>query len=345
MSAEFDKLLTCMRKIIPAIDDHKNVVMELWISSFETNRDIISNFKLLKTQTETEKGENYTFKARAYGTVIKFVESYPYPIIDTKPFKNVRGIGPKSIVKIDEIIKSGKLSLLAPNHDRLQVLATFEKILGVGPAKALELYSLGYRKLSDIDKTKLTYSQQIGLEYFDELNQKISRSSIDAIKPVLYNFAKNIDYDIKFELVGSYRRGAEFSSDIDVMLSSKNFDKKLSRLLISKFVEQLIDNNILTHKINQGDNKFTGIIIDNQGIHRQLDIWSVYLASWDAALFSLTGPDSFNRKMRQHAKDKGYKLSEYYLERLSDNYKIYPTSERDIFDYLKLDYISPDERK
>ena len=45
--------------------------------------------------------------------------------------------------------------------------------------------------------------------------------------------------------------------------------------------------------------------------------------------------------MRQIAKTKGYKLSEYGLFQISDNKKIKTNSEEDIFKLLDMDYIEP----
>jgi len=45
--------------------------------------------------------------------------------------------------------------------------------------------------------------------------------------------------------------------------------------------------------------------------------------------------------MRQIAKNKGYKLSEYGLFKLSDNSKVKITSERDVFKILGMEYLPP----
>ena len=77
---------------------------------------------------------------------------------------------------------------------------------------------------------------------------------------------------------------------------------------------------------------------------RRVDIRYV---SWDvyySALLYFTGSAELNQKMRQIAKKMGYKLSEYGLTKISDNSHIEITSEKDIFNFLNMDYLKPNER-
>jgi len=72
-------------------------------------------------------------------------------------------------------------------------------------------------------------------------------------------------------------------------------------------------------------------------------------------LFS-TGSGAFNVEMRQYAIKNGYSLSQYDLkytnetevsetDYLSDINKKYPETEKDIFDFLSLQYIEPSRRE
>ncbi len=66
------------------------------------------------------------------------------------------------------------------------------------------------------------------------------------------------------------------------------------------------------------------------------------------ALLFFTGNDQLNRQMRIVAQEQGYKLNEYSIQKVGSTgalSKPLPvTSEKDVFDYLQMDYKEPNER-
>ena len=73
---------------------------------------------------------------------------------------------------------------------------------------------------------------------------------------------------------------------------------------------------------------------------RRIDIRFVPFDSYYSALLYFTGSGDFNKKMRQIAKDKGYKLSEYGLfDKNGKQFKV--SSERDIFKLLNMEFLVP----
>jgi DNA polymerase/3'-5' exonuclease PolX len=77
----------------------------------------------------------------------------------------------------------------------------------------------------------------------------------------------------------------------------------------------------------------------------RIDVRFVDKESWPFALLYFTGPKSFNIKMRNQAKEEGYeKLNEYGLYLLDGRPVEGIKNEEDIFDFLGMDYVDPDER-
>jgi DNA polymerase/3'-5' exonuclease PolX len=76
---------------------------------------------------------------------------------------------------------------------------------------------------------------------------------------------------------------------------------------------------------------------------RRIDIRFVTNDSFASALLYFTGSGEFNVKMRNIAKEKGYKLSEYGLFDKDDN-KVKLKSEKAIFKFLGMDYVEPENR-
>jgi DNA polymerase/3'-5' exonuclease PolX len=62
------------------------------------------------------------------------------------------------------------------------------------------------------------------------------------------------------------------------------------------------------------------------------------------ALLHFTGSGFFNNQLRSYAIEKGFHLSEFSLTQKGDSHPLKVSSEKDIFDYLKVDYLKPEER-
>ena len=81
-------------------------------------------------------------------------------------------------------------------------------IFGIGPATIIKLHQKGVRKLADLKKAKyfndLTHAQQLGLEYMDDINERIPRKEMNQINKKF----KTVLEGYKWAIVGSYRRNS-----------------------------------------------------------------------------------------------------------------------------------------
>ena len=159
----------------------------------------------------------------------------------------------------------------------------------------------------------------------------------------------------KMEIVGSYRRGAETSGDIDLLLTSTNASE--GKKLMTNIVKELLRTDNLDSSLvfSSGTTKFMGLgKIDTY--YRHIDIFYYTEKEYPFALLFSTGSGQFNIEMRADTIKKGYSLSEKELvyrdntkvteeEYMSDIDKPYPTMEKDIFDFLGLKYIEPKDRQ
>ena len=160
---------------------------------------------------------------------------------------------------------------------------------------------------------------------------------------------------VKMELVGSYRRQAESSGDIDILLTST--DVAEGKKLMTNFIKELLktDNFDSSLVFSSGTTKFMGLgKLDEY--FRHVDIFYYSKKEYPFALLFSTGSGQFNVEMRANAIKKGYSLSEKMLmyrngqsvtseEYMSDIGKEYPLEEKDIFHFLGLRYIEPKNRK
>jgi NAD-dependent DNA ligase len=148
------------------------------------------------------------------------------------------------------------------------------------------------------------------------------------------------------EIVGSYRRGAQSSGDIDVIITSN--DPKV----FSKFIDNLIDQKIILHVLSRGPTKCLVITKMFYALDkaRRVDFLYTTPEEFPFAILYFTGSKIFNTVMRQYALDKGYTFNEhgiYHLENKKKGVKVEKEfkTEKDIFDFLGLQFRTPIERR
>ena len=80
--------------------------------------------------------------------------------------------------------------------------------------------------------------------------------------------------------------------------------------------------------------------------NRRIDIRFINTINVPFAILYFTGSGEFNKNMRVYANKLGYKLNEYNLENINDPTQgpIYCKTEREIFKFLKLKYVKPEDR-
>jgi DNA polymerase/3'-5' exonuclease PolX len=149
---------------------------------------------------------------------------------------------------------------------------------------------------------------------------------------------KNIPKSISSDIVGSYRRNLESSGDIDLLLQSDDSND------LDSLVSALIEKGYITNILAYGKHKFMGICKLPKKPHRHIDILLTPLSEYPLALLYFTGSNLFNIAMRSYAISQGYSLNEKALTK--DKKPISGiTSEKDIFEVLRLKYKEPAERK
>jgi len=226
-------------------------------------------------------------------------------------------------------------------------------VSGIGPVKAKELVDQGITTLDDLRKheDKLTHAQKIGLKHFEDFEVKIPRAEVKELFDSVKKVAVSLDEDYILEVCGSYRRGAETSGDVDILLchsAFKHSDKHHGDLL-HRLVKKLLDEEIITAKISEGDTKFMGVAkLPDHKHYRRLDIRLLSVDEYYCGLLYFTGSNIFNTEMRSHAQKNGFILNEHSLRPLESGQPgaaLPVSSEQDIFEYLDYPYKKPENRK
>jgi DNA ligase (NAD+) len=149
------------------------------------------------------------------------------------------------------------------------------------------------------------------------------------------------------EIVGSYRRGAKDSGDIDIIMTDKEHNPEL----LTRFMETLVSAGIILHKLTDGKTKVLAIAkLPGKKTARRVDFLYTPPNEYAFAVLYFTGSKVFNTVMRQRALNMGYTLNEHGIYKLVGGKKgarvddEFP-NEKSIFDFLKMKYKNPEERK
>ena len=296
-------------------------------------------------------------------------------IISTKNLKLLEEL--KTNLNLNPNTKNNQVKRSKQKQNQKQKLE-LEDVLGIGRKKAEELrdkhnitrVSQLKKKLSqnvkDSSKNtiKLTKQQEIGLQLHNQLKKKVSKGEAikitNKIKKSISKNLKNLLKDsslpskvkINIELAGSLSQenNIKESKDIDILitvddikLNSKEKIEKSS--LLPNIIKLLEQDKIISHTITVGGTKFLGIckLDPENGLNRHLDIRLVNKGSYIFAKIYYTSGREFNKIMRSIAKKKGYKLNEWGL--FKDDKKIIINSERELFNFLEMDYIELQDRR
>ena len=244
-------------------------------------------------------------------------------------YMKIPNIGKKIANKIYEILTTNNLNELADYTDNAEFkcIQTLTSLKYIGLTKAKELLSKGICTMEKLllNPQYLTHSQKLSLKYYNKL-KPIPRTLISEFD--LYLRKNNIK---NYKILGSYIRGEEYSNDIDMILISTPI-KKFIQIIPVKLVDLFM----------LGNEKFSGIFNFNNNIIK-IDILAVNMDSIYTATLYFTGPKYFNIYIRNIAKQMGYKLNQYGLYDHKD-IRMNIKSEKDIFDILHINYLSPTNR-
>ena len=307
------------------------------------------------------------YRLKSITITVKALEKYSKTKITLKDLSDIfkiKGIGEGTIRRIKEILETGKLSeIKITESDKLylKMIEELEEIYGIGRITAYKLFK--EHKIKSIDelidkitKKEIHVSENImkGIKYIKQLDTKIDRSDIDEINNFLLNILYEIDIRLFGTTCGSYRRQKETSGDVDFIIIHHDYktDKNLvdhKNLLNINYldivVQKLIEKKIIIDSLTKTDvkTKYMGIFQWKGSKPRRIDIRMFSTESYYSALLYFTGSKDFNKQMRLNAIAHDYTLNEYGL--YNEKGKMFNiNSEKDIFDLLGMEYVTPDKR-
>jgi len=311
----------------------------------------------LEVIRKKEMMEKQPFRARAYATVIKQLLQKEQPIHSFDDMHDIKGMGEKITEKVKEILSTGQLQSaerIKTTHS-VDAFETLQHIYGIGPAKVRELLQLGVQSVEQLraevkkNPALLNDKQKVGLKYYEDVLQRIPREEMELHRAALPQYLPDEMRAWETEIVGSFRRGAASSGDIDVLIRvPPSISNSAAKKLLTTYVENMKKAGYIEEVLALGEHKCMAIcrFADPLGQARRLDLLLTPDEEYAYALLYFTGSDQFNVAFRNHAQQMGYTLNEHRLLPLTEDRPPPPPmkKEDDIFRFLGLRYISPNER-
>jgi DNA polymerase (family 10) len=295
-------------------------------------------------------GENI-FKIRAYSRAARTIEGSTEDIEKVskeKRLEEIPGVGEAIALKIEEYLKTGKLGFYEDLKKQVpQELHELVQIPGIGPKTVQYLHKeLGIKSVKELEKAakehRLRRISHFGAVKEENLLKSIERyrhrstrlplgTALPLVKEIVDILKKSRSFE-RVEPAGSLRRRKETVGDIDILVTSQ-----YPEAAIGTFVNLPLVKDILA----KGFTKAT--IITHEDI--QVDLRIMDRNSFGTSLQYFTGSKEHNIKLRDLARQKGFKLSEYDIEEISTGRKIYRDTEEEVYEILGLPPIPPEIRE
>ncbi|KAJ9607850.1 hypothetical protein H2200_007929 [Cladophialophora chaetospira] len=324
------------------------------------NADTIEKLQKMANSYQTSD----QFRAKAFRQAIGALRHQDQLIRTYQDARKI-GIGDHIATQVAEIVSTGRYKRLeyAQNNPRTQIVKLFTGVYGVGEATADRWIAQGFRSLDDLrQKADLTPNQQIGLEHYDDFQQRIPRDEVGQHAALVEKALKDTDTKLQLIIGGSYRRGSKNSGDIDCIIFMEGADiVHLRTLMIDTVIPKLMAEGFLKvalasgHSSSDDSSKWHGAsALPESNVWRRIDFLFVPWEELGAALIYFTGNDLFNRSIRFLAGKKGLRLNQHGLykdvmrgpqrQRITVGTLVESQDEKRIFEILGVPYRPPQER-
>lgn len=303
------------------------------------------------------KGEN-PFKTRAYQNAVRIIQTMTGDLkkmVEENRLGELPGIGKSMQEKITELVTTGRshyleeLKAAFPPH-----LTELFQIPGLGPKKIKLLYEkLNIDSVDALEKAcledRVAHIPTLGKKTQENILSRIAQrrtfsekhryGDVITLAETLVDSLQKCPAVIRVSMAGSFRRGKEVVKDLDLLASSSR---------PKEVMDYFVSLPLVLEVVNHGDTKSSVLLEDGLAC----DLRVVSDKEYPYALHHFTGSKEHNIAMRHRAIERGMKMSEWGLFKISNSESstakeelILCKTEEEIFNKLGLDYIPPEIRE
>ncbi|MED4224215.1 DNA polymerase/3'-5' exonuclease PolX [Neobacillus cucumis] len=295
------------------------------------------------------KGEN-PFKVAAFRKAANALETDERALTEIEDFTSISGIGKGTASVIDEYIKEGTSTVLQELKEEVPAgLIPLLQIQGLGGKKIAKLY----KELGVVDVDSLKEACQAGrVQALAGFGKKTEEKILSAIAnvgtrperlPIAYMLpvAEQIESGLaeipeitRFSRAGSLRRMRETIKDLDFIIATNAPERVRDHLLNLPHIKEVI---------GAGETKVSIVLALDYDV--SVDFRLVKSEEFITTLHHFTGSKDHNVRMRQLAKERGEKISEYGVENVETGEILTFSSEEEFFKHFDLPFIPPEIRE
>lgn len=291
------------------------------------------------------------FRVRAYRNAARILRGLPQAVHQMvtrgEDLSALPGIGGDLAGKIAEVVRTGRLALLAQLARRTPPgLVQLLSVPGIGPRRLRTLQQrLRIRDLAGLRRAAQRHAVRSLPGFGPRLEQSIlaaiaapaaiepGRTAWAEAEPVGRQLAAHLRAlpgvdDV--ELAGSFRRHCETVGDLDLLAVARPGVEVVARFVAHGDVARVLARGPARASVQLR----SGLQVDLRVVRRE---------AHGAALVYLTGSKAHNIALRQRALQRGFKLNEYGLFR--GGRRVAGRTERDLYAALGLSFVPPELRE
>jgi DNA polymerase (family 10) len=316
------------------------------------NREIAAVFEEISNLLRINQDDpKWPFKAAAYDRAVRSIEGYSERLEDVardpnRKLTDIPGIGADLAKKIIELVETGKCEYHQEQRKKIPAgLLDLLHLQTVGPQKVRLFYKeLNVQSIDDLEAAAKAgrlrnlpkmdvKSEENILKAIEVFRRAAGRFRLDTAQETadeLTAFLKALKTVEEVTPAGSLRRGRETVGDLDLLVTGRDHAAIADHFVRFPGIDQVLA---------KGQDKVS-VKLKND---LQVDVRLLERKSYGAALQYFTGSKEHNVALRDRAKRRGWKLSEYGL--FEGEKVIASRTEEEIYTQLGLEWIPPELRE
>ncbi|MFC3883174.1 DNA polymerase/3'-5' exonuclease PolX [Bacillus songklensis] len=295
------------------------------------------------------KGDN-PFKISAFRKAAAAIETDERSLSDIDDFTQLPGIGKGTAAVIEEYMQTGSSSVLEELQQEVPAgLIPLLKLPGLGGKKISKLYQ--ELQVEDIESLKEACLQQkvqqlsgfgkkteekilAAIEEFGKRPERLPLAVMLPIAEEIEQALEKMDGISRFSRAGSLRRMRETIKDLDFIIATEKNGQVREQLTALRQVKEIIAS---------GETKVSVVLECEYDV--SVDFRLVKEQEFATTLHHFTGSKEHNVRMRQLAKERGEKISEYGVEDTKTGEVTTFQSEEAFYRHFGLSFIPPELRE
>ncbi|WP_088042954.1 DNA polymerase/3'-5' exonuclease PolX [Bacillus sp. EAC] len=312
-------------------------------------KELIKLLEQIATYLEL-KGEN-AFKISAFRKAANALETDERSLEQIDDFTAIKGIGKGTSAVILEYVETGKSTVLEELQESLpKTLLPLLRLPGLGGKKVAKLYQ--ELKIESMDQLKEACqdgklqglagfgkkTEKNILESIEEYGKQPERLPLADVLPIadkIEAYLAEMKDAVKYSRAGSLRRVRETVKDLDFIIASNNPES---------IKEQLLSIPDIVRVIAQGDTKVS-LVLKGVEYEISVDFRIIQPKEFASTLHHFTGSKDHNVAMRQLAKERDEKISEYGVEDVNTGEILTFENEEDFYAHFDLPCFPPEIRE